>query len=227
MWSNFSALPLITWTSVNTKMLTQAYDMVAVESDVDPFKYAESNQTANSTGKQSVSGSVSLKFSSSITGADVAVTNLSIPINITIPHPPMLDNETLECRYWDVVLLEQRTDGCELVESFTNHSVCACDHLTAFSMGKKFLDLRVISRSTHDYENTHLFFFSPHILLHPHHRQNIRDSQLADFLPDIEMLTKKVASTHTHTHTHTHTKTRTSVELSENAPKSNSLIGLG
>jgi hypothetical protein len=75
----------------------------------------------------------------------VSVTNLSIPILITIPHPLMLDNETVECRYWDPNLLEQRTDGCELVASFANHSVCACDHLTAFSMGtlKKFKDLAV------------------------------------------------------------------------------------
>jgi hypothetical protein len=118
--------------------------MVAVVSDSDPFKYAESNQTANSRGKTSFSGSVSLKFSSPVTGA-VSVTNLSIPILITIPHPLMLDNETVECRYWDPNLREQRTDGCELVASFANHSVCACDHLTAFSMGtlKKFKDLAV------------------------------------------------------------------------------------
>jgi hypothetical protein len=118
--------------------------MVAVVSDSDPFKYAESNQTVHSRGKESFSGSVSLKFSSPVTGA-VSVTNLSIPILITIPHPLILDNETVECRYWDPILLEQRTDGCELVASFVNHSVCACDHLTAFSMGtlKKFEDLAV------------------------------------------------------------------------------------
>jgi hypothetical protein len=108
--------------------------MVAVVSDSDPFKYAESNQTANSTGKRGISGSVSLSFSSPAAGA-VTVANLSIPILITIPHPLMLDNETIECRYWDPLLLEQRTDGCELVESFANYSVCACDHLTAFSIG--------------------------------------------------------------------------------------------
>jgi hypothetical protein len=118
--------------------------MVSVVSDSDPFKYAESNQTANSRGKESFSGSLSLKFSSPVTGA-VSVTNLSIPILITISHPPILDNETVECRYWDPLLLEQRTDGCELVASFVNHSVCACDHLTAFSLGtlKRFTDLAV------------------------------------------------------------------------------------
>jgi hypothetical protein len=121
-------------TSKRHILSTQVYDMVAVVSDVDPFKYAESNQTANSTGKVSISGSVSLKFSSPVTGA-VTVTNLSIPILITIPHPPMPDNETVECRYWDPILLEQRTDGCELVASFSNYSVCACDHLTDFSIG--------------------------------------------------------------------------------------------
>jgi hypothetical protein len=75
----------------------------------------------------------------------VTVANLSISIRITIPHPPMLSNETMECRYWDPILLEQRTDGCELVESHTNYSVCACDHLTAFSMGTfdKFKGLEV------------------------------------------------------------------------------------
>jgi hypothetical protein len=118
--------------------------MVAVVSDSDPFKYAESNQTANSTGKVGISGSVSLKFSSPLTGA-VTVKNLSTPINITIPHPPLLGNETVECRYWDPILLEQRTDGCELVASFSNYSVCACDHLTDFSIGffSKFKDLEV------------------------------------------------------------------------------------
>jgi hypothetical protein len=118
--------------------------MVAVVSDSDPFKYAESNQTANSTGKVSISGSVSLKFSSPVRGA-VTVTNLSIPILITIPHPTMLNNATVECRYWDPILLEQRTDGCELVASFSNYSVCACDHLTDFSMGffSKFKALEV------------------------------------------------------------------------------------
>jgi hypothetical protein len=121
-------------TSKRHILSTQVYDMVAVVSDVDQFKYAESNQTAIFTGKVSISGSVSLKFSSPATGA-VTVTNLSIPILITIPHPPMLDNETVECRYWDPILLEQRTDGCELVASFSNYSVCACDHLTDFSMG--------------------------------------------------------------------------------------------
>jgi hypothetical protein len=121
--------------------------MVAVVSDSDPFKYAESNQTANSTGKIGISGSVSLKFSSPVTGA-VTVKNLSTPILITIPHPTMLDNETIECRYWDPVLLEQRTDGCELVASFSNYSVCACDHLTDFSMGflgKFSLKVRLLS----------------------------------------------------------------------------------
>ena len=124
--------------------LTQAYDMIAVVSNSDPFKYAESNQMANSTGKKGFSSSVSLSFSSPVTGA-VTVTNLSIPILITIPHPPMLDNETVECRYWDPILLEQSTEGCELVASFANYSVCACDHLTAFSIGKwnKFKELEV------------------------------------------------------------------------------------
>jgi hypothetical protein len=119
--------------------------MVAVVSDSDPFKYAESNQTADSAGKKGISGSVSLSFSSPATGA-VTVANLSIPILITIPHPPMPDNATIECRYWDPLLLEQRTDGCELVESFTNYSVCACDHLTDFSMGlfDKFKGLGVL-----------------------------------------------------------------------------------
>jgi hypothetical protein len=119
--------------------------MVAVVSDKDPFKYVESNQTADSTGKKSFSGSVSLRFSSPLTGV-VTVTNLSVPILITIPHPPILNNATVECRYWDPVLLEQRTDGCELVASFSNYSVCACDHLTDFSMGtwSKFKDLEVI-----------------------------------------------------------------------------------
>jgi hypothetical protein len=124
--------------------LTQAYDMVAVVSDSDPFKYAESNQTADSKGKKGFSGSVSLSFSSPKTGA-LTVANLSVPILITIAHPIILDNETVECRYWDSILLEQRTDGCELVASFSNYSVCACDHLTAFSMGtwNKFKDLEV------------------------------------------------------------------------------------
>jgi hypothetical protein len=119
--------------------------MVAVVSDSDPFKYAESNQTVSSTGKKGISGSVSLSFSSPTTGA-VTVANLSIPILITIPHPAMLDNETIECRYWDPLFLEQRTDGCELVESLTNYSVCACDHLTDFSMGlfRKFKGLEVL-----------------------------------------------------------------------------------
>jgi hypothetical protein len=42
--------------------------------------------------------------------------------------------------------LEQRTDGCELVESYTNYSVCACDHLTEFSIGalKKLKGLKVL-----------------------------------------------------------------------------------
>jgi hypothetical protein len=118
--------------------------MVAVASAADLFKYAESNQMANSTFKVGLSGTVSLKFSSPVTGA-VTVTNLSIPILITIPHLPIRDNETVECRYWDPVLLEQSTEGCELVESFSNHSVCACNHLTSFSIGQlnKFKDLEV------------------------------------------------------------------------------------
>jgi hypothetical protein len=77
-------------------------------------------------------------------------------------HLPMLDNETLECRYWDSVALEQRTDGCELIESFTNYSVCACDHLTAFSIGKKFKELKVMPRPTlrqkHTIQQTRVFF---------------------------------------------------------------------
>ena len=118
--------------------------MVAVVSDSDPFKYAESNQTANSTGKGSFSGTVSLSFSSPVLGA-VTVTNLSTPILITIPHTPLLDNSTVECRFWDPVLLEQSTEGCELVATFTNYSVCSCDHLTDFSMGyrAKFENLKV------------------------------------------------------------------------------------
>ena len=116
--------------------------MVAVVSASDPFKYAESNQTANSMGKVGVSGSVSLSFSSPASGV-LAVTNLSAPILITIPHPPLLDNSTVECRFWDPILLEQSTEGCELVASFANYSVCACDHLTAFSMGRKIAGLRV------------------------------------------------------------------------------------
>jgi hypothetical protein len=89
----------------------------------------------------------------------VAVANLSIPILITIPHPPMRDNETMECRYWDPVLLEQRTDGCELVASFTNFSVCACDHLTDFSMGTwaKFKGLEVLVQSPYLHDTpTHI-----------------------------------------------------------------------
>ena len=119
--------------------------MVAVVSDSDPFKYAESNQTADSKGKKGFSGIVSLSFSSPKTGA-VTVANLSVPILITIAHPLMLDNETVECRYWDPILLEQRTDGCDLVASFSNYSVCSCDHLTAFSMGTltKFKQLKVM-----------------------------------------------------------------------------------
>jgi hypothetical protein len=118
--------------------------MVAVVSDSNPFKYAKSNQTINSTGKVGFSGIVSLSFNSPLTGG-INVSNLSVPIRITIAHPPQLDNETVECRYWDSVLLEQRTDGCELVASFVDHSVCACDHLTAFSLGTfdKLMDLEV------------------------------------------------------------------------------------
>jgi hypothetical protein len=179
--------------------------MVAVVSDKDPFKYAESNQTANSTGKKSFSGSVSLSFSSPKTGA-VTVTNLSTPIRITIPHPPMLDNETVECRYWDPILLEQRTDGCELVASFTNYSVCACDHLTDFSMGtwNKFKDLEVtLPRLPYtdcliSPYSRRLFMFGQqtmsllHIFMPTYLPQNIMDTEIEELLPSIEPLTAEV-----------------------------------
>ena len=143
---------------------TQAYDMVAVVFGADPFKYAESNQTGNLLGKKGFSCSVSLSFSSPVTGA-VNVTNLSTPILITIPHPPTLDNEILECRYWDPVLLEQRTDGCEIVASFANYSVCACNHLTDFSMGtwNKFKGLKVWPYLSHALRQMHA---SPHYTVH-------------------------------------------------------------
>jgi hypothetical protein len=180
--------------------------MVAVVSDSDPFKYAESNQTANSTGMRGISGSVSLSFSSPETGA-VTVTNLSIPIRITIPHPPMLDNETIECRYWDPILLEQRTDGCELVESYTNYSVCACDHLTEFSIGalKKLKGLKVLFQNAYTLRQISspprssvpsyppcvcLLSISASIPASP--PQDIGNTKIEELLPSIEPLTAEV-----------------------------------
>jgi hypothetical protein len=178
--------------------------MVAVVSDSNPFKYAESNQTVNSTGKVSISGSVSLKFSSPVTGA-VTVANLSIPILITIPHLPMLDNETVECRYWDPILLEQRTDGCELVASFSNYSVCACEHLTDFSMGffSKFKALEVtLPRVYHTIRQiyapprhtvpSYITFFT--INNRAFSSQDIGDTKIEELLPSIEPLTAEVTA---------------------------------
>jgi hypothetical protein len=76
----------------------EAFDMVAVVSDADPFKYAESTQFGNDTGKVGFSGSVSLSFSNPMTGP-VAVRNLATPILITIAHLPLAENASIECRY--------------------------------------------------------------------------------------------------------------------------------
>jgi hypothetical protein len=106
----------------------EAFDVVAIVSEQNPNKFAEVNQTGNQTGKVGLGGSVSLTFSQS--GAERAVSGLEKPILITIPHPPLAEGEVAECRYWDAGTESELTDGCELVASYTNHSVCACTHLT-------------------------------------------------------------------------------------------------
>jgi hypothetical protein len=138
-----------------------ALDIVAIVSDRNANTFSEFNQTGNQTGKVGIGGSVSLSFSQN--GAARPVKGLVTPIMITIPHPPM-DNETfIECRYWDPETESMLTDGCELFASFENHSVCACTHLTDFSMGtlSKFADLF----------------------------DNIQNTDIMDLIPQIEPLT--------------------------------------
>jgi hypothetical protein len=100
----------------------EAFDMVAVVSDADPFKYAEADQ-GNGTGKVGFSGSVSLSFSKPVTGP-VVVRNLTTPILITIVHPPLAENASIECRYNTTTQQQPCTSSADEQQQFRTLS-CA------------------------------------------------------------------------------------------------------
>ena len=109
-------------------------NMVALYSVDDPNAFID--EAGEST---SISGMVSLTFyspNSRIVSA-VSISNLSTPFLLTIPHAPLGVDNASQCRWWDPTTREQRTEGCEVDvnASHANQTVCACNHLTDFTVG--------------------------------------------------------------------------------------------
>ncbi|KAL0202377.1 hypothetical protein M9458_000395, partial [Cirrhinus mrigala] len=58
-------------------------------------------------------------------------TKLTKPVNFTLKHIREFDpSGSLSCVYWNIS--EWIVDGCSVLETNSNYTVCSCDHLSTF-----------------------------------------------------------------------------------------------
>ncbi|XP_066516573.1 adhesion G protein-coupled receptor E3-like [Hoplias malabaricus] len=83
--------------------------------------------TDNETSKTMMSPVVS------VTLLRTNITQLTKPVNLTLKHTAEVDPDgELICVYWNDT--EWSVDGCLLLQSKSNHSVCSCVHLSTFAL---------------------------------------------------------------------------------------------
>ncbi|XP_066516574.1 adhesion G protein-coupled receptor E3-like [Hoplias malabaricus] len=69
----------------------------------------------------------------SVTLLRTNITQLTKPVNLTLKHTTEVDPDgELICVYWNDT--EWSVDGCLLLQSNSNHSVCSCVHLSTFAL---------------------------------------------------------------------------------------------
>jgi hypothetical protein len=72
-------------------------------------------------------------------GTALHISNLSSPVLLTLPHAPAFNdsNDSLACVWWDNSTQSYSAEGCQVYHhlSTANTTVCACTHLTEFSVG--------------------------------------------------------------------------------------------
>ncbi|XP_051994058.1 adhesion G protein-coupled receptor E3-like [Xyrauchen texanus] len=60
-------------------------------------------------------------------------TKLTKPVNFTLKHiREFVSRGNLSCVYWNIS--EWIVDGCSVVKTNSNHTVCSCDHLSTFAL---------------------------------------------------------------------------------------------
>lgn len=102
---------------------------------------------------------VSFSLFDAVTGSVLTVSDTASPFLITIPHDSIetsgnaSQNYVTFCRFWDPLALQWRGDGCEVVSRSNTSTVCACDHLTDFSVDIRDFQPRYQRLSAQDFRN--------------------------------------------------------------------------